>query len=43
VCSSDLIAYDIGYESASAFSSAFRKHLGCPPGKFARTMSGSTS
>lgn len=32
----DRIAEDIGYESASAFSSAFRKRLGCPPGKFAR-------
>lgn len=30
------IADDIGYESASAFSTAFRKRLGCPPGKFAR-------
>ncbi|AVA15109.1 AraC family transcriptional regulator [Sphingopyxis sp. MG] len=30
------IAEDIGYESASAFSTAFRKRLGCPPGKFAR-------
>lgn len=32
----DGIAADIGYESASAFSTAFRKRLGCPPGKFAR-------
>ncbi len=32
----DQIAEDIGYESASAFSTAFRKRLGCPPGKFAR-------
>jgi AraC-like DNA-binding protein len=32
----DRIADDIGYESASAFSTAFRKRLGCPPGKFAR-------
>ncbi|WP_246251928.1 AraC family transcriptional regulator [Ancylobacter pratisalsi] len=33
----DRIAEDIGYESASAFSTAFRKRLGCPPGRFART------
>ncbi|WP_167300276.1 AraC family transcriptional regulator [Sphingomonas leidyi] len=32
----DRIAEDIGYESASAFSTAFRKRLGCAPGKFAR-------
>ncbi|MCF8500423.1 MAG: AraC family transcriptional regulator [Rhodospirillum sp.] len=32
----DGIADEIGYESASAFSTAFRKRLGCPPGKFAR-------
>ena len=30
------IAEEIGYESASAFSPAFRRRLGCPPGKFAR-------
>jgi AraC-like DNA-binding protein len=27
---------EIGYESANAFSAAFRKRLGCPPGRFAR-------
>ncbi|MDB5726665.1 MAG: AraC family transcriptional regulator [Novosphingobium sp.] len=32
----DRIADEIGYESASAFSTAFRKRLGCPPGQFAR-------
>ncbi|MBD0416830.1 AraC family transcriptional regulator [Oryzicola mucosus] len=32
----DRIAQEIGYESASAFSTAFRKRLGYPPGKFAR-------
>jgi len=32
----DRIAEEIGYESASAFSTAFRKRLGCPPGQFAR-------
>ncbi len=32
----DRIAEDIGYESASAFSTAFRRRLGCSPGAFAR-------
>ncbi|MDP9759685.1 AraC-like DNA-binding protein [Agrobacterium sp. SORGH_AS 745] len=32
----DRIADEIGYESASAFSTAFSKRLGCPPGRFAR-------
>ena len=32
------IAEEIGYESASAFSTAFRKRLGCPPGRFARDV-----
>lgn len=32
----DRIAEEIGYESASAFSTAFRKRLGCPPGRFVR-------
>ena len=35
----DRIADEIGYESASAFSTAFRKRLGCPPGTFARAQS----
>lgn len=34
----DRIAAEIGYESASAFSTAFRKRLGCPPGRFARDV-----
>lgn len=34
----DRIADDIGYESASAFSTAFRKRLGCSPGRFARAQ-----
>src|SRR5690606_36390048 len=33
----DRIAEEIGYESASAFSTAFRKRIGCAPGKFARS------
>lgn len=32
----DRIADEIGYDSASAFSTAFRRRLGCPPGRFAR-------
>ncbi|QOT73481.1 AraC family transcriptional regulator [Sphingobium fuliginis] len=34
------IAEEIGYDSASAFSAAFRKRLGCPPGSFARLHGG---
>jgi AraC-like DNA-binding protein len=34
----DRIADEIGYESASAFSTAFRKRLGISPGKFARSL-----
>lgn len=33
----DRIAEEVGYESASAFSTAFRKRLGYPPGRFARS------
>ncbi|MET4633692.1 AraC-like DNA-binding protein [Kaistia defluvii] len=33
----DRIADEIGYESASAFSTAFRKRVGCAPGRFSRT------
>jgi AraC-like DNA-binding protein len=36
----DRIADQIGYESASAFSTAFRRRLGCAPGKFARDFAG---
>jgi AraC-like DNA-binding protein len=32
----DRIAEEIGYESASAFSTAFRKRIGISPGAFAR-------
>jgi AraC-like DNA-binding protein len=35
----DRIAEEVGYESASAFSTAFRKRIGCSPGRFARTVS----
>jgi len=34
----DTIAGEIGYESASAFSTAFRKRQGCSPGRFARSL-----
>ncbi|MBR0644957.1 AraC family transcriptional regulator [Roseomonas hellenica] len=34
----DRLAAEIGYESASAFSTAFRRHVGCPPGGFARAQ-----
>jgi len=34
----DRIADEIGYESASAFSTAFRKRLGMAPGQFARRL-----
>ena len=33
------LAERIGYESASAFSTAFARHAGCPPSKFARLSS----
>jgi AraC-like DNA-binding protein len=33
----DRVATDIGYESASAFSTAFRRRVGCAPGQFARS------
>ncbi|WP_416067454.1 cupin domain-containing protein [Rhizobium sp. ZK1] len=39
----DRIADEIGYESASAFSTAFSKRLGCSPGRFARRHAGSAS
>jgi AraC-like DNA-binding protein len=32
----DRLAEEIGYESASAFSTAFRRRYGCAPGRFAR-------
>jgi AraC-like DNA-binding protein len=33
----DRLADEIGYESASAFSTAFRRRVGCSPGTFARS------
>ncbi len=32
----DRLAEEIGYESASAFSTAFRRRIGCSPGAYAR-------
>ena len=34
------VAEKIGYQSASAFSTAFTRHSGCSPSEFARTVSG---
>lgn len=34
----DRVAEEIGYESASAFSTAFRRRVGCSPGAFARSQ-----
>lgn len=36
----DRLAEEIGYESASAFSTAFRRRSGCAPGAFARAAQG---
>jgi AraC-like DNA-binding protein len=36
----DRLAEEIGYESASAFSTAFRRRSGCAPGAFARNARG---
>jgi len=36
----DQLAEEIGYESASAFSTAFRRRSGCAPGAFARIARG---
>jgi AraC-like DNA-binding protein len=33
----DEIAAQIGYKSASAFNTAFRQRVGCPPSEYART------
>ena len=43
VKSLDRIADEIGFESASAFSTAFSKKLGCSPGRFARMHTGDRS
>lgn len=34
------IAFDIGFQSSSAFTTAFRRLVGCPPTQFARRMAG---
>ena len=34
------VAEKIGYQSASAFSTAFTRHAGCTPSAFARSTSG---
>lgn len=39
----DRIADEIGYDSASAFSTAFRKRIGCPPGQFVRITGAANS
>jgi len=36
----DELAGEVGYESASAFSTAFRKRVGCSPGAFSRNALG---
>jgi AraC-like DNA-binding protein len=33
----DRLADEVGYQSASAFSTAFRRRIGCAPGEFARS------
>jgi AraC-like DNA-binding protein len=30
------VAYDLGYESPSAFVAMFRRELGAPPGRYLR-------
>jgi AraC-like DNA-binding protein len=32
----DTVAERVGYASASTFSTAFSKHVGLPPGRYAR-------
>jgi AraC-like DNA-binding protein len=36
----EAVAASIGYQSASAFSTAFRREVGSPPSHFARTATG---
>jgi AraC-like DNA-binding protein len=36
----EAVAAAIGYQSASAFSTAFRREVGSPPSHFARTTTG---
>jgi AraC-like DNA-binding protein len=39
----DEVAERVGYGSASTFSTAFRRHVGTSPGRFARQMAGATA
>jgi AraC-like DNA-binding protein len=39
----DRLAEEIGYESASAFSTAFRRRIGCSPGAFAHASRAATA
>jgi AraC-like DNA-binding protein len=34
----DVVAATVGYQSASAFSTAFRREVGQAPGEYARTF-----
>ena len=36
------IAETVGYQSASAFSTAFSQRVGCPPSDYARSAGGGT-
>ena len=36
-CAIDEVAERVGYGSASTFSTAFSRHVGQPPGRYART------
>ena len=39
----DRLAQEVGYKSASAFSTAFRRRIGCSPGAFARSRRAATT
>jgi AraC family transcriptional activator of mtrCDE len=32
------IAWDVGYESETAFNRVFKEHFGAPPGRYRRTL-----
>jgi AraC-like DNA-binding protein len=36
----DEVAQRVGYSSASTFSTAFSRHVGQPPGRYARALAG---